>query len=140
MKDICQVALSGLHGSKYRDSFVYEDYIKNSYLVIYLMVGLRMYSISDYNLLISGNGLQIFNDYVKGISELKSLYAEVFYGYRKEYEEKDFDAKLGNYYEIMFISRNQYLERQIGKLNVSFRESEDIKKMVSLMSRLCDLK
>ena len=140
MKDICQVALSGLHGSKYRDSFVYEDYIKNSYLVIYLMVGLRMYSISDYNLLISGNGLQIFNDYVKGISELKNFYAEMFYGYRKEYEEKDFDAKLGNYYEIMFMSRNQYFEGQIGKINVSFRESEDIKKMVSLMSILCDLK
>lgn len=139
MKGICKAALTDLHGAKYRNIFYYDDYMKNSYLLIFLMIGLRMYNISEYNLLISGNGFDIYKKYVTRMTELKKLYAEVFYGYGKEYDAKDFDEKLRNYYELMLGQKEQYFDQKIGNVHVSNAEAIEIKRIASMLSSLCSM-
>lgn len=139
LKSICKIALTDLHGNRYRNSFYYDDYLKNSYLLIFLMVGLRMYNVSEYNLFISGNGFDIYKKYVTKMSRLKKLYEEVFFGYGKEYNEEDFDEKLRNYYELMLAQKEQYFDQKIGNVHVSDTEAKEIKKIASMLSSLCSM-
>lgn len=139
LKSICKIALTDLHSNKYSNSFYFDDYLKNSYLLIFLMIGLRMYNVSEYNLFISGNGFDIYEKYIMRMPKLKKLYADVFYGYGKEYNAKDFDEKLRKYYDLMLTQKEQYFDQKIGNVHVSNTEAIEIKRIASMLSSWCSI-